>query len=102
MTQSGLPHHIIGQERVIPHFTIIEAPSVLGLFPKGVETLPEALLAKGLAERLEARRGERIQPPPYDYRRDRRRLNRSSIRRYFGQGFAAVAPSSADSRCTED
>jgi len=71
MTQSGLPHHIIGQERVIPHFTIIEAPSVLGLFPKGVETLPEALLAKGLAERLEARRGERIQPPPYDYRRDR-------------------------------
>ena len=26
------------------HFMIIEAPSVLGLFPKGVETLPHALL----------------------------------------------------------
>ena len=28
------------------------------------------MLAKGLAERLEARLGERIEPPPYDYRRD--------------------------------
>ena len=26
---------------------IIEAPSVLGLFPKGVETLPDALLRRG-------------------------------------------------------
>ncbi|RPI37500.1 MAG: arginase family protein, partial [Hyphomicrobiaceae bacterium] len=29
-------------------FSIIEAPSVLGLFPKGVETLPNALLDAGL------------------------------------------------------
>jgi hypothetical protein len=49
---------------------IIEAPSVLGLFPKGVETLPDALLAEGLGERLEARRAGRIEPPPYDDRRD--------------------------------
>jgi arginase len=40
------------------------------LFPKGVETLPDALLAEGLGERLEARRAGRVEPPPYDYRRD--------------------------------
>lgn len=57
-----------------PRFTIIEAPSVLGLFPKGVETLPDALLAEGLGERLEARRAGRVEPPPYDDRRDRQTL----------------------------
>jgi arginase len=50
-------------------FTIVEAPSVLGLFPKGVETLPDALLAAGLAERLGARRAGRVEPPAYDYER---------------------------------
>jgi arginase len=45
-----------------PHFSIIEAPSVLGLFPKGVETLPDALLVEGLGERLGARAG-RVEPP---------------------------------------
>lgn len=51
-------------------FAIIEAPSVLGLFPKGVETLADALLAAGLAKRLGARRAGRVEPPPYDDRRD--------------------------------
>ncbi len=51
-------------------FSIVEAPSVLGLFPRGVETLPEALLAAGLAERLGARHAGRVQPPPYDPERD--------------------------------
>ena len=45
-------------------FTIVEAPSVLGLFPKGVETLSDALLAAGLAERLGAGRAGRVEPPP--------------------------------------
>jgi hypothetical protein len=40
-------------------FAIVEAPSVLGLFPKGVERLPDALLAAGLAEQLGARRAGR-------------------------------------------
>ena len=53
-----------------PHFTIIQAPSVLGLFPKGVETLPDTLLAEGLGERLEARRAGRAEPPQYDPHRD--------------------------------
>jgi arginase len=51
-------------------FAILEAPSVLGLFPKGVETLPDALLGAGLAERLGARRAGRVEPPAYDARRD--------------------------------
>jgi arginase len=42
-------------------FAIVEAPSVLGLFPKGVETLPDALLASGLAERLGARHAGRVE-----------------------------------------
>jgi arginase len=51
-------------------FAIIEAPSVLGLFPRGVERLSDALLAAGLAERLQARHAGRVEPPPYDERRD--------------------------------
>jgi arginase len=49
---------------------IVEAPSVLGLFPKGVETLPDALLGAGLAERLGARRAGRVEPPAYNPDRD--------------------------------
>ena len=51
-------------------FAILEAPSVLGLFPKGVERLAEALLAAGLADRLGARRAGRVEPPPYEPERD--------------------------------
>jgi arginase len=51
-------------------FAIVEAPSVLGLFPRGVETLPDALLGAGLAERLGARRAGRVAPPAYDPERD--------------------------------
>lgn len=51
-------------------FTIIEAPSVLGLFPEGVETLSDALLNAGLATMLEAGNAGRVVPPAYDPRRD--------------------------------
>ena len=40
------------------------------MFPKGVETLPDALLAEDLGERLEAQRAGRVEPPRYDHRRD--------------------------------
>jgi arginase len=53
-----------------PSYAIIQAPSVLGLFPKGVETLPDALLAAGLAERIGASHAGRVEPPPYDPKRD--------------------------------
>jgi arginase len=51
-------------------YAVIEAPSVLGLFPRGVERLPDALLDAGLADALDARRAGRVEPPPYDPRRD--------------------------------
>ncbi|MFE2040644.1 arginase family protein [Streptomyces sp. NPDC059477] len=44
---------------------IIEAPSVLGLRPTGVEELPEALLGAGLTEGLRAVMAGRVEPPPY-------------------------------------
>jgi arginase len=50
-------------------FTIIEAPSNLGLKP-GVERLGDALLDAGLARRLDARRHARLAVPPYDPVRD--------------------------------
>src|SRR3546814_2748713 len=44
--------------------------SILGLTSQGVDTLPDVLLSEGLAERLGARRGGRVEPPAYDPRRD--------------------------------
>lgn len=66
------------------HPVIVEAPSILGLFPKGVETLPEALLGAGLAEKLGAQPGGRVKPPPYDDRKDAetQMLNPRSIADY--------------------
>ena len=55
-------------------FAILEAPSVLGLFPGGVERLPQALLSAGLADVLQARHAGCIEPPAYHHRRDRETL----------------------------
>jgi hypothetical protein len=68
-------------------YAVIEAPSVLGLFPHGVELLPEALLDAGLAEALDARRAGRVEPPPYDPRRDPATglLNPTALRDYAHQ-----------------
>jgi arginase len=49
---------------------LIEAPSVLGLRPSGVQDLPTALLDAGLLDDLEAVRVGRIEPPAYDPTRD--------------------------------
>jgi arginase len=54
----------------MPGYAVIEAPSVLGLFPRGVERLPDALLDAGLAGALDARRAGRVDTPPYEPRRD--------------------------------
>ena len=52
-------------------FAVIEAPSILGLRPTGVETLPEALIQAGLLDRLSARQAGRVVPQtPYDFERD--------------------------------
>jgi arginase len=65
-------------------YAIIEAPSVLGLFPRGVEQLPEALLDAGLAEAISARPAGRVPPPPYDPQRDSVTgvLNATGLREY--------------------
>ncbi len=65
-------------------FTILEAPSVLGLGPTGVEKLPEALLKAGLAERLRATHGGRVEPLAYSDVRgsDTQVLNTLSILEY--------------------
>jgi arginase len=55
----------------MPRYAVIEAPSILGLRPTGVETLPEALLRAGLLDRLGARHAGRVTPEsPYDAERD--------------------------------
>lgn len=43
-------------------FTIIDAPSILGLRPTGVEDLPEALKRAGLYEKLGAEYAGRVKP----------------------------------------
>jgi arginase len=54
----------------MPHFAVIDAPSVLGLRPSGVEHLPEALKAAGLLAGLNAEYAGRVEPLPYNPRRD--------------------------------
>jgi arginase len=75
---------------VTRQYSIIEAPSVLGLRPTGVERLPAALLAAGLDARLQARRSRRVEPPPYDDRRDSETLMLNP------QGIADYTPKLAD------
>jgi arginase len=51
-------------------YAILEAPSVLGLFPRGVEGAPTALLDVGLADAIGARHAGRVEPASYDATRD--------------------------------
>jgi arginase len=68
-------------------YAVIEAPSVLGLFPGGVERLPGALLDARFADALGARRAGRVEPPAYDPRRDPTTglLNPGGLRDYARQ-----------------
>ena len=67
-----------------PQFTIIDAPSILGLRPTGVEYLPEALKAAGIMERLNADYAGRVSPLPYNSERDKLTLllNPDSIKAF--------------------
>jgi len=77
----------------MPHFAIIDAPSVLGLRPTGVERLPEALKAAGLQAGLEAEYIGRVDPLPYNPQRDpeTRILNPTALRAFSLQLADAVA-----------
>ena len=56
-------------------YAIIEAPSILGLKPTGVDRLPAVLLQHGLADQLNARRAGRVVPAAaYDTERDNETL----------------------------
>ncbi|HEU5121080.1 MAG TPA: hypothetical protein VFT71_08830, partial [Candidatus Nitrosocosmicus sp.] len=53
------------------NYVIIEAPSILGLRPTGVQHLPEALKKAGLIERLKATNVGTVNPiSSYDSKRD--------------------------------
>lgn len=54
----------------MPRYSIVEAPSNLGLLPTGVERTPEVLLELGLGRRLGARSVARVEAPAYDATRD--------------------------------
>jgi arginase len=77
---------------------IVEAPSVLGLRPTGVEELPEALLGAGLAEGLGAVRAGRVEPPAYDPERD----PDSGVLNPYGIAAYSVALADAVSAVLED
>jgi len=76
----------------LPQFTIIDAPSILGLRPTGVEDLPEALKAAGLMSELRAEYGGRVFPLSYNSERDKSTLllNPDSIRAFSLQLADAV------------
>src|SRR5262245_49589450 len=80
------------QREVMPHFAIIDAPSILGLKPSGVEQLPEALKAAGLQTGLKAEYAGLVPPPPYHPQRDleTRLLNPDGLRAYAQQLAEAV------------
>lgn len=66
-------------------YSVIDAPSILGLRPTGVELLPKALRAAGLHERLNAEYGGIVAPSfPYRYTRDEETnlLNAQAIKEY--------------------
>lgn len=74
------------------NFATIDAPSILGLKPTGVEQLPEALKAAGLQKGLNAEYAGLVPPPPYNSKRDfeTRLLNPNELRVYSGQLAEAV------------
>jgi arginase len=76
----------------MPEFITIDAPSILGLRPTGVERLPEALKVAGMLESLRAGDAGRVEPPPYDPRRDEKThlLNPTGIHDYSRRLATAV------------
>lgn len=65
-------------------YQIIEAPSVLGLWPSGVQDAPRILLEMGLGNGLGIEKTTRLEAPPYDPRRDpaTKLLNAASLLAY--------------------
>ena len=74
-------------------FALLQAPSILGLRPTGVERMGQALEAAGLGTRLGAEPAGRVEPPAYDSHRDRKTgiLNPAGLETYSRRLADAVA-----------
>lgn len=73
-------------------YAILEAPSTLGLATDGVEHLPDQLLGLGLAERIHARRADRLAVLPKEPAPDAE-TGRETV-------LSSTAPSPSSSECT--
>ena len=73
-------------------YAVIEAPSILGLKPTGVERLGACLVDNGLVARVNARHAGRVDPPGYTAVRDPETLtlNAHAIAEWSPQLAAAV------------
>jgi arginase len=72
-------------------YAIIEAPSILGLKPTGVDQLPERFLQLKFAERIHGRRADKVVTPPYSAERDPETLTLNAA------AIASWTPKLADS-----
>ncbi len=80
-------HSVMSIDMLIKPISIIDAPSILGLQPSGVEKLPEALKAQGFVELLNAQEVGSIVSSFYDSKRDEKTniLNPQGIRNFSSQ-----------------
>ncbi|MDP9243364.1 MAG: arginase family protein [Actinomycetota bacterium] len=69
---------------------VIDAPSILGLFPRGVETLPDALHAHGLVERIGAVGRISLEPPPFVAGPDPTSVNNADALVDFAESLAVA------------
>ena len=76
--------------------SIVDAPSVLGLFPRGVETLPEALLAHDLVGRLGATVHRSLTPPAYSPEPDPTGINNADALVTFAEILADAVGAEID------
>ncbi len=76
--------------------SIVDAPSVLGLFPRGVETLPEALLAHDLVGRLGATAHRSLTPPAYSPEPDPTGINNAQALVTFAESLADAVGAEVD------
>ena len=81
-------------------FSVIDAPSILGLRPSGVENLPQALKNAHLLEKLDAKSAGQITPLPYQPERDRETLllNPEAIKKFSLQLADAVGSELHDNK----
>ena len=71
-------------------YAVIEAPSILGLKPTGVERLAASLVGNGLVAGVKARHAGRVEPPDYSALRDPETLTLNA------QAIAEWSPELAD------